>query len=169
MELSRLPIRASSKALRKHCQPAGMDSPALGFRRATVTSWALVGIGIAGVAGATTLAYADTVKPPKEAPVDVAVPAPVELIPPLAEDPSPTPLVETSTEEPPPPPPETTPETTTAEAPAPVTEYTPTYTPTYTSTQEATSAPPTTTRRTHTPTTRVAPNYSPPHSVSRGS
>ncbi|MCW2686089.1 MAG: hypothetical protein JWR37_979 [Mycobacterium sp.] len=39
-----------------------MDSPSAGFRRAAAASWALVGIGIAGVAGASALAYADTVK-----------------------------------------------------------------------------------------------------------
>ena len=36
---------------------------AWGFRRAKVTSWVLVGVGIAGVGGASALAYADTVKP----------------------------------------------------------------------------------------------------------
>jgi hypothetical protein len=39
-----------------------MDSPRLGLRHAAVTSWALVGVGIAGVASASALAYADTVK-----------------------------------------------------------------------------------------------------------
>lgn len=140
-----------------------MDSPALGFRRATVASWALVGIGMAGVAGASALAYADTVKPPKAAPVDVATPAPVELVPPPVEyTPAPPPHVVTTTEAPPPP--EYTPEPTVEYTPAPITEYTPSYTPT-----QQVTAPPTTTRRSHTPTTLMAPNYSPPHTVSRGS
>ncbi len=40
-----------------------MSSPRSGFRRAAATSWALAGLGVAGVAGASALAYADTVKP----------------------------------------------------------------------------------------------------------
>ena len=40
-----------------------MHSPRSGFRRATVASLALAGIGVAGVAGASALAYADTLKP----------------------------------------------------------------------------------------------------------
>lgn len=151
-----------------------MDSPALGFRRATIASWALVGVGVAGVAAATTLAYADTVKPPEEVPVDVAVPAPVALVPLPVQGPPPP------IQDPPPPPPDVV--TTTIEAPPPVAvatpEWTPEYTPEPTYVPETTverapapevTAPPTTTRRTHPPTTRMAPNYSPPHSVSRGS
>jgi hypothetical protein len=163
-----------------------MDSPRLGFRRATVTSWALVGIGIAGVAGASTLAYADTVNPPvADVPVDAA--AREELVPAPAESLQPEPDVLTTTEIPPPPP---TPETiapapsmpeTTAEQ-APVTQETPaTYSPETTAeqapapaTQEAptpkVTAPPTTTKRRQvTPTTVMAPNYSPHITVSRGS
>src|SRR5262245_14708287 len=34
-----------------------MDSPRSGFRRAAATSWALAGIGIVGMAGASLLAY----------------------------------------------------------------------------------------------------------------
>ena len=45
-----------------------MSTPRSGFRRAAVASWALSGIGVAGVAGASALAYADTVRP---APVEV--------------------------------------------------------------------------------------------------
>ena len=39
-----------------------MSTPRSGFRRAAATSWTLAGLGIAGVAGASALAYADTVK-----------------------------------------------------------------------------------------------------------
>jgi len=39
-----------------------MDSPQVGFRRAAVASWALVGVGIAGVLGGSVLAYADTIE-----------------------------------------------------------------------------------------------------------
>ena len=40
-----------------------MTSPRSGFRRTAIASWALAGIGAAGVAGASSLAYADTLKP----------------------------------------------------------------------------------------------------------
>ena len=40
-----------------------MDSPRSGFRRAAIASWALAGIGVAGVAGASALAYTETLKP----------------------------------------------------------------------------------------------------------
>ena len=43
-----------------------MNSPRSGFRRAAVASWALAGIGVAGVAGASQLAYAGTLKPAAE-------------------------------------------------------------------------------------------------------
>ena len=75
-----------------------MSTPRSGFRRAAATSWTLAGLGIAGVAGASALAYADTVKPaealvpadavelpavPEAAPVNVPA-APV--VPPPAGD-----------------------------------------------------------------------------------
>ena len=87
-----------------------MDSPRLGFRRAAVTSWALVGVGIAGVAGASALAYTDTVKPAvADVRADAAIPAPEELVPSPAENLPPAPVL-TTTEVPPPPPiPATTP------------------------------------------------------------
>ena len=54
-----------------------MSSPRSGFRRAAAASWALAGIGIAGVAGASQLAYAATLKPAaEEQPVEAAIPAP---------------------------------------------------------------------------------------------
>jgi hypothetical protein len=89
-----------------------MDSPRLGFRRAAVTSWALVGVGIAGVAGASALAYADTVKPAvadvgADAPIptqDAAIPAQEERVPAPAENRPPAPDVVTTSEGPPPPP-----------------------------------------------------------------
>jgi hypothetical protein len=49
-----------------------MTSPRSGFRRAAVASWALAGLGIAGVAGASELAYADTT-PVAEDPASEAV------------------------------------------------------------------------------------------------
>ena len=64
-----------------------MDSPRLGFRRAAVTSWALVGVGITGVAGASFLAYTDTVKPAvADVGADAAIPASEELVPSPAEN-----------------------------------------------------------------------------------
>lgn len=79
-----------------------MTSPRSGFRRAAVASWTLAGIGVAGVAGASALAYAETYKPPAaEVPVDAVAPAaPVELPPappvvlpppPAADTPAPAP------------------------------------------------------------------------------
>ena len=53
-----------------------VDSSRSGFRRAAAASWALAGIGIAGVAGASVLAYGDTVKPVSaEPPADAVKPA----------------------------------------------------------------------------------------------
>lgn len=49
-----------------------MNSPRSGFRRAAVASWALAGLGAAGVAGASALAYGDTVKPAQDAVQSVA-------------------------------------------------------------------------------------------------
>ena len=81
-----------------------MDSPRLGLRRAAVTSWALVGAGITGVAGASFLAYTDTVKPAvADVGADAAIPAPQELVPSPAENLPPAPDVVTTTEGPPPP------------------------------------------------------------------
>ena len=150
-----------------------MDSTRSGFRRAAATSWALAGIGIAGVAGASALAYADTVKPaPAEPPIDVVEQAPVIVAPSSVPDVPPGPPVA-----PPPPPPTATPETTVEQAPTRT--YTPQ--PTYISETTVEQAPatrqapaPTTprstsTRRALTPTTVRAPNFSPQISRSRGS
>lgn len=146
-----------------------MDSPRSGLRRAAAASWALAGLGIAGVTGASTLAYADTFKPPAaESPViPVVVPTPPES------------SVTTVTAEPSPP--SVAPESVIAATPV-VPEYTPVpdYTPQPTveqappaETQQApkpsVTTPPTTKRRTFAPTTVMAPNYSPHITVSRGS
>jgi hypothetical protein len=160
-----------------------MDSPRLGFRRATVTSWVLVGIGAAGVAGASSLAYADTFKPPVvNIPVDAAVPTelapppPAENLPPVPQafDPAPPPAtidaptpevtLETTVDQPPvrtyQPVPEYTPAQTVEQAPVPVTHQTPT---------PKATVPPTTQRRLTTPTTVNSPNYSRPVTRSGGS
>jgi hypothetical protein len=170
-----------------------MDSPRLGFRRATVTSWALVGIGMAGVAGASALAYADTVKPAVlDVPADATVPEPEVLTPSPAENLPPAPDVVTTAEGPPPPrisattaprAPEDTPQTTgeqpTVATYTPVPEYTTQYTPeptveqappvTHQAPATQAQAPPTTKGRNLTPTTVMAPNYSPHVTISRGS
>ncbi len=165
-----------------------MDSPRLGFRRAAVTSWALVGMGMAGVAGASALAYSDTVKPAvADVGADAAMPAPEELVPSPADDLPPAPDVMTAAEAPPPPIPATTPPPAAAYTPrttveqAPESTYTPTpeYTPqpnleqappvTHQAPATQAPSPPTTKRRNLTPTTVVAPNYSPHVTISRGS
>ena len=154
-----------------------MDSPRLGFRRAAVTSWALVGVGMAGVAGASALAYSDTVKPAvADVGADAAIPAPEEIVPSPAEDLPPAPDVVTTTA---PPTPEYTPQTRVGQTPVatytPAPEYTPQPTleqaPPVTHQAPATQAqsPPTTKRRNLTPTTVMAPNYSPHVTISRGS
>ena len=170
-----------------------MDSPRPGFRRAAVTSWALVGVGIAGVAGASALAYADTVKPAvADVGADAAIPAPEELVPVPRREPStgtgrrddgrgpPPPPIPATTA---PPAPEYTPQTTVEQPPVatytPVPEYTPQYTPeptveqappvTHQAPATQAQAPPTTKRRNLTPTTVMAPNYSPHVTISRGS
>jgi hypothetical protein len=159
-----------------------MDSPRLGFRRAAVTSWALVGVGMAGVAGTSALAYSDTVKPAvADVGADAAIPAPEELVPSPAENLPPAPDVLTTTEGPPRIPattaPEYTAQTTADQTPAP--EYTPQYTPqptieqsppvTHQAPTTQAQAPPTTKPRNLTPTTVMAPNYSPHVTISRGS
>jgi hypothetical protein len=159
-----------------------MDSPQSGFRRAAATSWALAGLGIAGVAGASTLAYADTVKPKAtEAPIVVVEPAPPELGPtPVLDVPQP-PVPFATTNDPPPP---VTPEATVEQAPVTQETQPPEYTTrqTYeprqnyepapapvTHESKAPTAPPTTRRRNLTPTTVMAPNYSPHVTMSHGS
>ncbi|GAY16461.1 hypothetical protein [Mycobacterium sp. shizuoka-1] len=112
-----------------------MDSPRSGFRRAAITSWALAGIGVAGVAGASALAYGDTVKP---APVEIpAVDTAATDLPPAPEPvAAPEPAAPASApESTPPPAPESTPppapEPTVTQAPAEGPAYTPkpSYTP----------------------------------------
>ncbi|MGX9792351.1 hypothetical protein [Mycobacterium sp. MMS18-G62] len=156
-----------------------MDSPRSGFRRAAAASWALAGLGIASVGGASVLAYADTVKPP---PADVPIDA-VEQAPPVPAVPEVAPSMTEAPPPPPPPPPVTTeppaPETTVEQAPISTYKPVPTYTPEQTveqapATQQAqaptkVTAPPTTQRRILTPTTVMAPNFSPHVTRSRGS
>jgi hypothetical protein len=156
-----------------------MNSPRSGFRRAAIASWALAGIGAAGVVGASTLAYGDTVKPAATDLVEQTSAGqqagPTPGVPPTA--PVTMPAV------PPPPPPTTdvpTPETSTQTTvdQAPVRTFAPE--PTYTrqttveqapATQQsaAPTAPRTTQRRALTPATVVSPNFSPHVSRSRGS
>jgi protein TonB len=158
-----------------------MDSPRLGFRRAAVTSWALVGVGAAGVAGASALAYTDTVKPAvADVGADAAIPTREELVPSPAENLPPAPDVVTTTAQPTP---EYTPQTTVEQPPVatytPMPEYTPQYTPeptveqappvTHQAPATQAQAPPTTKRRNLTPTTVMAPNYSPHVTISHGS
>jgi hypothetical protein len=170
-----------------------MDSPRLGLRRAAVTSWALVGVGMASVAGTSALAYSDTVKPAvADVDADAAIPTREELVPSPAEDLPPAPDVVTTTEGPPAPPipattapptPEYTPQTTVEQTPVatytPAPEYTPQYTPqptleqappvTHQAPTTQAQSPPATKRRNLTPTTVMAPNYSPHVTISRGS
>ncbi|MDX1890746.1 hypothetical protein [Mycolicibacterium sp. 050158] len=158
-----------------------MDSPRSGLRRARAASWALVGVGVAGVAGASSLAYADTYKPPAvTAPVVAIEPAPA-LAP---EAPPASSPVTTTTDLAPPTtdlaPPTTDPAPPTTDPapvePAPTTHWTPTpeYTPSWTTEQAPApttpaSQPPTTRRRPLAPTTVMAPNYSPRITMSHGS
>ena len=102
-----------------------MDSPRSGFRRAAATSWALAGIGVAGVGGVSVLAYGDTVKPVSaDAPADAVEPVQGYLGSNPAFNVPPVPDVVTTTVDPPPPPvttappvPQVTPETTAEQAP----------------------------------------------------
>ncbi|KAA0083748.1 hypothetical protein CIW52_14505 [Mycolicibacterium sp. P9-64] len=152
-----------------------MDSPRSGFRRARAASWALVGVAVTGVTGASTLAYADTVKPPS---TQVSVePAVLQPNPPSAPEPEPAPIPVTTTTDP------VIPEPTMVEQPspteqpsAPVDQYTPRHdaqqtqsAPTPASAEPRPSTPPTTKRRNLTPSTVMAPNYSPHVTISRGS
>ncbi|TPG32682.1 hypothetical protein [Mycolicibacterium hodleri] len=153
-----------------------MDSPRSGFRRAAAASWALMGLGVAGVAGASALAYADTVKPPPKAPIVAVDPAPPELIPSPILAPPPPPDVPATTVDPPPMAAETpvqqTPEYTPAPQYTPEPQYTPvpqhTPVPEYTTQAPKPTTLPTTKRRL-APTTVMAPNYSPQITISRGS
>jgi periplasmic protein TonB len=114
-----------------------MTSPRSGFRRAAVASWTLAGIGVAGVAGASALAYAETYRPPV---VEATAPEAVEpavIDAPLNLPPAPPVVVPPPTADAPPPPP--TPESAATEAP--VQTYTPEYTPEPTYTPNYTQAP----------------------------
>lgn len=162
-----------------------MDTPRSGFRRAAIASWTLAGLGVAGVAGTSALAYADTFKPPAAHATIVAVdPSPSELgtapVPDLAgqlvqppvNDAPPAPSTTVTVDSPPLVVPETTVEQAPRETPTP--EYTPQQTHEPTAAPETRkplvpSTPPTTKRRTFAPSTVMAPNYSPPITMSHGS
>lgn len=160
-----------------------MNSPRSGFRRAAAASWALAGIGAAGVAGASALAYGDTVKPPEQTADaveqttsghDANLTPVVPQTPPVGlPEAAPTPTPTTN-----PPAPDVSTETSVVQTP--VHTYTPE--PTYSrqttapqapvapqSTAPTVTAPRTTQRRSLTPATVVSPNFSPHVSRSRGS
>jgi hypothetical protein len=148
-----------------------MDTPRSGFRRATAVSWSLAGLGIAGVAGASTLAYADTFKPPVADTAVYAVESPAPEAPPVSAPVLPPPPNDVTTAiglPPPPPPPSVTAAVPTpvytqqqpvVQAAAPITQQTPSVAP----------KPATTTRRRLTPATVMAPKALPRVTVSRGS
>lgn len=159
-----------------------MDSPRSGLRRAAAASWALTGIGIAGVAAASALAYADTLKPVATPSAELAVQpaagdgatpahdveAPVVIATPFESPPPIAPAPPTTTASPMTPTPRVTksapPQGSEQQAPAVARKPA-------TSTPAPKAAPaPTTTRRINTPKTVQSPKYSPPHiAVSRGS
>jgi len=112
-----------------------MNSPRSGFRRTAVATWTLAGIGVAGVAGVSELAYADTLKPAEppaavqsEAVSPVPPVQPAGTAPAIAPDQAPAPVVA-------PPAP--------APTAAPATPYQPQYTapPVYTQTYVVPPAP----------------------------
>ncbi|MCB0932005.1 MAG: hypothetical protein KDB71_08925 [Mycobacterium sp.] len=72
-----------------------MNSPRSGFRRTALASWALAGAGIAGVAGASELAYASTLgpAPSDESMVQAVLPDPALPGPPLADPALPDPAL----------------------------------------------------------------------------
>ncbi|MCV7217637.1 hypothetical protein H7J51_20375 [Mycobacterium crocinum] len=167
-----------------------MDSPRSGFRRAAVTSWALAGIGIAGVAGASALAYGDTIKPaaaelPQVEPAAATDPAatdPAVNLPPAPPvvDPAPAPIP--PPEAPAPPSPEPTVTQAPAETYTPEPTYTqkPAYTPKPTAQAPAPAPAPATKsqpafpiRQSHVPAggggTSGGNSFSPHVTVSRGS
>lgn len=109
-----------------------MTSPRSGFRRTAIASWALAGIGMAGVAGTSALAYAGTLKP-AEAPAavqsDSALPAAVPLTGPTAEVAVRSPQPVTQAPAPAPAPAAPIPAYTPPPAPAPQYQQAPQYTP----------------------------------------
>lgn len=149
-----------------------------------MTSWALAGIGIAGVAGASALAYGDTVKPAVAEPpqLDPVATDPAVNLPPAPPvvEPPPAPVPAPDTAQPP------VPEPTAVQAPAETYTPQPTYTqqPAYTpkaTVQKPAPAPAPSTksqpafpiRQSHVPAsgggTSGGNNFSPHVTVSRGS
>jgi protein TonB len=151
-----------------------MDSPRAGYRRAAAASWALAGLALTAVGGASALAYADTVKQQStDAAADSTLPAPAvdksstptPIATPVPDPPGPSPVVDqsstaASTEAPVP---------DTAEPSATIEQAPPVVT---TTAPAPTVAPPSPTVRRSTPvapTTSMAPNYSPGLSPGSGS
>lgn len=159
-----------------------MNSPRSGFRRAAVASWALAGIGVAGVAGASALAYADTLRPaPAEAPAAGPIPEDPGTGPVLSGPPVPD--VGPSTDIPPAPAPPPAPPPAPAVTEAPAATHTPQYTPApqYTPKTAVQQAPPQETqapasqpafpiRTSHAPSVgSSSPNFTPHVTRTRGS
>ena len=151
-----------------------MDSPRAGYRRAAAASWALIGVAVAAVGGASALAYADTVKSQStDATADSTVPSstvdqgstPAPGTPPVPDAPAPTPAVDQGSTPAPTaaPVPDSTEPSTTVEQQAPVV--------TTTAPAPAVAGPSPTVRRPSlvSPTTSMAPNYSPGLSPGSGS
>ena len=104
-----------------------MHSPRSGFRRAAVASWALAGMGIAGVVGASALAYAETVKPAAaEVPAAADLSAPETAVSIAPEPTRVAPVAPATTESPAPP---VAPQPTVRQAPAQAYIPAPTYAP----------------------------------------
>lgn len=162
-----------------------MDTPRSGLRRARAVSWALAGLGVVAVAGTSTLAYADTVKPAAtQVPLVSVDPAPPESDPAPALDvpvpPQPvTTALDTAPDTAPPvlptPAPTSEPAAQPADPPRQTYEPAPSYSsepapsPRPTAQSHVPSTPPTTKRRNLTPAPVLAPTYSPHMTMSRGS
>lgn len=128
-----------------------MSSPRSGFRRTAAASCALAGLGVAGVAGASTLAYHDTVKPKVvQTPVAAAEQLPAE--PAVSIQPAVPAVVPQVTREEVPAP-QVAPAPTTAAAPAQTYAPAPAAAPKYTQTYEPAPAP----AQTYTPAPASAP------------
>jgi periplasmic protein TonB len=141
-----------------------MDSPRAGYRRAAAASWALAGLALTAVGGASALAYADTVKQQStDAAADSTLPAPA-----VDQSSTPTPIA-TPVPDPPGPSPVVDQSSTAASTEAPVPD---TAEPSATIEQAPPVVTTTATVRRSTPvapTTSMAPNYSPGLSPGSGS
>ena len=108
-----------------------MNSPRSGFRRTALASWALAGAGIAGVAGASELAYASTLgpAPSDESMVQAVLPDPALPDPATVSPQAPVPGPSLPTEHPVAPVVQQAPAQAAAPVPAPPPTYTQTYAP----------------------------------------